>query len=259
MDPKRVDLVIHYALAVAGEAEELRDRELGPIHLIKIIYLADLAYARAEKTSFTATKWKFHKFGPWSVEAFQRLRPAIQALPFQVVERRFPTSSTDEGVRWRLGEGCLAEELEGKLPWAVAREVRSVVRQYGNDTAGLLHFVYRTPPMLSAAPGETLDLLGAETREPETSAGEWTGAPLPEISKTRVKKLQALVKERQEERRRRVKLVPPEPSPRYDEVFTSGRDWLDGLAGEPVGAEKGKIHFSDEVWKSPGRRDPELS
>lgn len=257
MDPKKIDLVIQYALAVAGEAEDFRERELGPIHLIKFLYLADLAYAKAERTSFTGVRWRFHKFGPWAVEAFQRIEPAVQSI--HAVERRFSNANNDEGIRWRAKDPSLVQELESRLPWPIAREVKRAVRQYGNDTTGLLHFVYKTPPMLKAAPGEFLDLLATEARETEAPVAESVSRSLPELSKTKVKKLQAFVKERREEKRRTGKLITPDPAPRYDEVFASGRDWLEGLAGEPVRAEKGQLHFSDEVWKSPGRRDPEIS
>jgi hypothetical protein len=255
MDSRRVDLVIQYALAVAAEAEEFRDRELGPIHLLKFVYLADLSYARAERQPFTGAGWRFHKFGPWSVDVYQRLQPAVHSIGAS--ERRFAAAGNEEGVRWRVKGAGLAGELEPKLPWSVAREVKHAVRQYGSDTTGLLHFVYRTPPMLRAAPGEALNLLVEEPME-QAGAASTTEAQLPEISKTKVKKLQALVKDRLAERRRAKALVAPDPSPRYDEVFTKGQDWLDGLAGDPVIAEKGQVHFSDEVWKSPGRRDPEI-
>ncbi|HTG35215.1 MAG TPA: hypothetical protein VLB76_20035 [Thermoanaerobaculia bacterium] len=256
MDSKKVDLVIQYALAVAGEAEDFRDRELGPIHLLKFVYLADLAYARAERESFTGASWKFHKFGPWAVDVYQRIQPAIHFIGAS--ERRFSATANEEGVRWRVKDACLSRDLEPKLPWSVAREVKHAVHQYGSDTTGLLHFVYRTPPMLRAAPGEALNLLVEEAVESEAMQVTTAETKLPEMSKTKVKKLQALVKGRLEERRRLKTLVTPEPAPRYDEVFTMGQDWLDGLAGDPVTAEKGQVHFSDEVWKSPGRRDPEI-
>lgn len=257
MDPKKVDLVIQYALAVAGESEDFRERELGPIHLLKLLYLADLAFAQAERSSFTEIEWRFHKFGPWAVEAFQRIRPAVQSI--DALERRFSSATTDEGVRWRVKNPGLAGEIEGKLPGPVAREVKRAVRQYGNDTAGLLHFVYRTHPMLTAAPGEILNLMPTELPETEFTVAEVPSTPLPEVSRTKVKKLQALVKDRLEERRRAGRLVPADPAPRHDELFKQGRDWLDGLAGEPVRAEKGQVRFSEEVWKSPGRRDPGIS
>ena len=43
--PSRVDLLLQYALLVAGEQDEFLDRQLGPIHLIKYVYLADLFHA----------------------------------------------------------------------------------------------------------------------------------------------------------------------------------------------------------------------
>jgi hypothetical protein len=45
LNPARIEAVLGYALAVAAQADHPRDRELGPIHLLKYLYLADLAHA----------------------------------------------------------------------------------------------------------------------------------------------------------------------------------------------------------------------
>lgn len=255
MDSQRVDLVIQYALAVAGEAEDYKDRELGPIHLLKYVYLADLANAKSEGKSFTEASWRFHHFGPWSAEVHNRIRPAIQAV--QGIERRFASQYREEDAfRWRLPGSQLAEKLEARLPWHVARAVRHAVQKHHNDTTSLLHDVYQTVPMLKAAPGELLDLGHSPTETASEEGAELV--PLPTLSKTKVKKLQALVQERLKEKRQSRALVAPEPAPRYDEVFARGQEWLDHQAGEPVTAQRGKIRFSDDVWKSPGRRDPEI-
>ena len=42
MDVEKVDLLLKYILAAAGQ-EDCGDREVGPIHLKKNVYLADLA------------------------------------------------------------------------------------------------------------------------------------------------------------------------------------------------------------------------
>jgi hypothetical protein len=42
MDINKVDLLLKYILAAAGR-EDYGNREVGPIHLIKYVYLADLA------------------------------------------------------------------------------------------------------------------------------------------------------------------------------------------------------------------------
>jgi hypothetical protein len=50
----------------------------------------------------------------------------------------------------------------------------------------------------------------------------------PSPSKSKVEQLRALVQERLA--RRAERLVPPNPPPRYDEVFARGQQWLDQLA-----------------------------
>jgi len=256
MDTRKTDLLIQYALAVAGEADDYRDRELGPIHLLKYVYLGDLASAQAGSGPLTGASWRFYKFGPWAPEVLDRIEPAVKAIGAQ--ERRFQSKYREEdAVRWQTKQRSLVDQLEPDLPWQVARTVKSAVRKHGSDTAALLDEVYKTSPMLRAAPGEFLRL-EAETCQ---SQDEETGsnlASLPVLSKMRVKKLQGLVKQRLEQKRRERALAAPCPEPRYDDVFARGQEWLDELAGEPVKSERGRVHFSDAVWKSPGRRDPEI-
>lgn len=255
MDTKRVDLLLQYALAVAGEAEEYRERELGPIHLLKYVYLADLAHTQSEGGSYTGAPWRFHKFGPWALEVYERISPAAQAI--HGIERRFSSRFKEQdAVRWRVQNANVAEELERKLPWPAARAVRQAVHEYHNDTTALLHHVYRTAPMLKAAPGEILEL--APTTEGHSEEMIPESSPLPSLSKSKVKQLQALVKSRVLESRPNENLVVPDPAPRYDEVFAKGQEWLDHQAGAPVQPERGQIRFSNKVWKSTGRRDPEI-
>lgn len=47
MDIKKVDLQLKYILVAAGQ-EDLGHREVGPIHLIKYVYFADLAFAEKQ-------------------------------------------------------------------------------------------------------------------------------------------------------------------------------------------------------------------
>jgi hypothetical protein len=49
-----------------------------------------------------------------------------------------------------------------------------------------------------------------------------------------------------------------DPSPRYDEVFREGVDWLDRLAGEDVPSVSGELAIADDVWKSDARREPDV-
>ena len=76
----RLDILLQYIIAVAGQNDPY-DRELGMIHLIKYAYLADLTYASQHNgETFTGLPWKFHHFGPWSVECFHRIEPALTSI-----------------------------------------------------------------------------------------------------------------------------------------------------------------------------------
>lgn len=253
MNPARVEGVFGYALAVAAQADHPRDRELGPIHLLKYLYLADLAYAEAHAgETFSGVDWRFHKFGPWAVEAFQEIEPAMAHLGAAC--RQFAGKYRDDSVRWRLP----AEQLEVRergLPIEVERSVAAAVRAFGSDTSALLHHVYRTPPMLHAGPGERLDLRPEpELLEPREPRAE---KPLPDIklSKTRVKKLREEVQRRLARKRQARDTFVPQPPPLYDEVFAEGSAWLDGPAPE---SRKGTLSFSDDVWTSRARGDKDL-
>jgi len=52
--------------------------------------------------------------------------------------------------------------------------------------------------------------------------------PVP--SKAKTEELRLRIQERSRELREKPKRVPPNPPPRYDEVFFRGTQWLDKLA-----------------------------
>ena len=60
MDQTRVAALLEFALATAAR-EDLGERELGEIHLLKMVYLADLAYAKTHQgQTLTKVPWVFH-------------------------------------------------------------------------------------------------------------------------------------------------------------------------------------------------------
>ncbi|HEX2224370.1 MAG TPA: hypothetical protein VHN15_09205 [Thermoanaerobaculia bacterium] len=256
MNPSRADLLIQYALAAAAQ-EDAGRRELGPIHLIKYVYLGDLAYAEEHAgETFTGAPWKFHHFGPWAVEVFQRIEPAVSAV--HASERVFNSRHGEDAKRWSLRDGGRLEELEKKIPWPAARAIRRAVHEHGSDTKNLLHHVYRTVPMLKASPGE---LLSFRAPQPEAAGGP-PSAPAeapPHLSKTTAKKLKARIAERLAQKREAREKTAPMPAPRYDEVFFAGREWLDSLTElEPIEGVQGELQFSEEIWKSDARGTGEL-
>lgn len=260
MDMKKVDLLIRFALAAAGR-EDPGQRELGPIHLVKYVYLADLAYAEKHVgETFTGIPWRFHHFGPWAVEVYNRLGPATHDAG--ACERMFPSRYGEEDVvRWTLENDELYEELDALLPSEVARAIRTNVHKFGGDTNSLLHHVYKTAPMLRASPGEVLDfrLSGVAVAEPIPAYPAAPQAtPISAKEKKRRKEALASLRAKIQERLGASKtrdLVAP-PAPRYDEEFLKGLRWLDSLAGDPVEPCKGELEFSEAIWKSSFRSDP---
>lgn len=252
MNTSRIEAVLGYALAVAAQADEWRDRELGPIHLLKYLYLADLAFAESHGgASFTGIDWRFHKFGPWSVAAYQQLEPALAQVGAD--RKTFSSKYQEDNVRWRLKPDQL-ECRDAGLPLEVVRVLNNAVGAYGSDTSALLHHVYRTPPMLRAAPGEPLSLASEEDIA-DVSAGESSELPEVALSKTRLKKMRSEMERRLANKRQSRRAVPPDPAPRYDEVFAAGVAWLDGPEAEP---RSGTLTFSDDAWPSRARGDAEL-
>jgi hypothetical protein len=253
MKPARVEAVFGYALAVAAQADHPRDRELGPIHLLKYLYLADVAYAEAHGgESFSGVDWRFHKFGPWAVEAFQQIESAMAHLG--AGRRDFRSAFREDAVRWHLPSAEPEHRADG-LPLEVERSVARAVRAFGSDTSALLHHVYRTPPMLRARPGARLELRSdLERVEADEPTPEAPRAEVP-LSKTRLKRMREEVQRRLAKKREARRTLVPEPPPRYDEVFAEGVAWLDGPQPEP---RRGTLSFSDEVWTSRARGDTEL-
>ena len=257
-DLAKVDSVLQYALLVAGEQDDHFDRQLGPIHLLKYVYLADLAYAEKHLgLTYTGIPWKFYKFGPWSQMVHDRIEPALHAIG---AERKSFQSSYEERkdwVRWSMRDAALLREKGRELPPAVTAHLRANVREFGKDTARLLHYVYGTAPMRTAAPNEDLDFAVAE------DASEDDADP-PSL---RMDKLSNKARKRLRQRllalRQKRKSIKTEASsanePPYDEVYYDGLAWLDSLAGQAFSERRIVVEFSDEVWKSNSRKGEDVS
>jgi hypothetical protein len=264
MNTEKTDLLLRYTLAVAGQNDEYRDTQLGPIHLIKYAYIADLAYAQThDGQSFTGVEWRFHKFGPWSSEIYERLESALSVVGITRTETSHPKYE-DDFIRWSLVDDELALQLADRLPLSVSLAVQKAVRSFGSDTASLLNHAYLTKPMLCAAPGEYLDLKPAPKKHQDwaepASADE--KKPLSKKDKDERRRklddLRSLVRERIQERRKEPEMIEPDPPPRYDDVFRKGIAALDQEAGTPLEEQEEKAIFLEDVWKSRARYDPEL-
>jgi hypothetical protein len=264
-NPDRIDAVLQFILVAAGQEDERRDRELGPIHLLKYGYLADMAYAqRHEGETFTGAPWRFHHFGPWAPQVLERIEPALAAIG--ATKRTFSSPRYDDFVRYAQTDERLLDKLQTRLPGEVLSAIRSSVHEFGSDTESLLRHVYQTLPMVHAAPGELLafpsaaptDLTLREQRRSAEAVGE------PQLS-WKVRRARAenvshrrkIILERLE--RRAVALATAEqPTPRYDSVYFEGLAWLDNLAGAGIKPLEGEMAFADDIWKSRTRADPDV-
>lgn len=260
-DPGKIDLLLQYILSVAGQ-EDYEDRELGMIHLIKYAYLADLAYSEHHNgETFTGAPWRFHHYGPWAEVVYSRIEPALSAVHAR--KRAFHSTKYDKDLsRWSIDDDELHDALERRIDLGVAGAVQKYVHKFGTDTTALLHHVYKTPPMLRAAPDEYLDFSIMDRGR----VGQYfdTGALPAETLTVRQKKKRKekfvqlkkglnhrLDKELKKSKRR------PKP-PRYDEVYAEGVRHLDELAGSPLESLECTALFTDEVWKSKARFDPDV-
>lgn len=266
MQPDRIDAVIQYALAVARCAhdEDWMLRDLGPIHLIKYVYLADLAHAARHGSSFTGAPWTFHHFGPWAAPVLDRIHPAAAAIGAE--EKRIAGKYRDDFSRWYIprlddAEG-VCKRIGRGLPVEVDLGLRRAVKDFGNATAALLHFVYGTAPMVRAAPGDELDFSIAKVeRTPGTAEPSDAGALRAKAIKKR-KELLADARQRFQERAQarlqaRGTSVALQPEPRYDQVFEEGTRLLDELAGASLDGVAGTLEFGEGVWASAVRRGGE--
>jgi len=260
VDPARVDALLQFILAVAACEDEPRDRELGPIHLLKYAFLADLAHAeRYAGQTYTGVPWRFHHFGPWSAEVFERIEPALLAIGAEA--KHISSRYADDFTRYRLGRSD-AERVrtasEGVLPLTTQSRVAFAVHEFGSDTASLLRAVYLSQPMVNAAPEEILDFAAAvrETSPQRGPAEQGSSSRTRRERRRRVEEIRAEVQKRLAVRAAVGAAL--EPAPRYDEVFAEGVEWLDRLAGDTVPSITGDLTIADDIWKSRTRRDPDV-
>ena len=266
MNKSRIHKLLQYALAEASQNENWDQRELGPIHLIKYVYLADLAYAEVHGgETYTGIPWRFHKFGPRCEDVFLEIDTALAAIGAE--KKQISGQYQDDYFRWRNTDLELADRLQSDLDFLPALSIKDAVRTFGSDTAGLLDYVYRTEPMLRAAPGEELDFSSFQKlhRDPEEDELDISRPFSQGQQKRRNKKIAELkeeLKKRFQKKQERIKHQErdsTQPPSRYDEVYHEGVAWLDSLACEEIPESSFTASIHPDLWKSRARHDPDLS
>lgn len=261
-DLAKVDLVLQYALLISGEQDDNFDRQLGPIHLLKYVYLADLAYAQKHSgLTYTGIRWQFYKFGPWSQAVHDRIEPALHAIGAEKKSFQSTYEERKNWVRWSVRNAAMLREKGRELPANITIQLRTNVREFGKDTARLLHYVYSTVPMRTAAPHEDLNFaVAVDAPEDDFGAPSLRMHKLSNKARKRLRqRLLALRQKRGRENPDKEPLARSAVEPLHDAVYDDGLAWLNSLAGQELSERKIVVEFSDEVWKSDSRKGEDVS
>lgn len=234
--------MIQHALVAASELE-FPYNSLTTTALIKLVYIADLVHAERHGMSFTGARWLFLHFGPWAAMVDARLEPATRAIGGEI--RTF-----DGGIAFGAGRGTEARP-PGEVPVVVRIAVRSAVVKFQGETSRLLHFVYRTGPMLRAAPEEELTFaLVPDLHDRGKAPGS-----LSSKQKKELREQAALLRAGANGRAHEERAVRVPVSSQYDDVYVHGVDWLESMASAFPEFE-GTAVVDDSMWRSPARGEP---
>jgi hypothetical protein len=257
MNTNRVIDLIRYILEEASQNEEWSFRELGPIHLIKYVYLADLYYAsQNDGKTFTDISWQFYHLGPWSRELYKELPDAVNIIGAHT--RTFESRYTKDGVRYSLSDDYCDDSF-CSIPLAISSLLRRDIKTYGSATNDLLHYVYTTPPMTNAVPGDYLNFDQIIFIRNESVVIENVDNLTDREKKKRKQRVldirEKIARKREENKRKRVRPVPP----RYDEVFFNGiMEMNQDIELQEIENHKGLLQVNENAWTGNWRRSHEL-
>lgn len=264
MNTQRVNAILAQVLLSAEDIDPYTIPGMGPIHFIKYIYLTDLFHAEHNQGgSFTDTTWRFHHYGPWDVTLYDHLENGLYALG--ATKNTIPPQyGVDDCIRWIIGDRektveCASQELCAEY----AHYIDSQVKIFGNSTPKLLDYVYKTPPMLKAAPDELLSFeptgffIKKHSHITENTSNKRTD---DEERKYQIwlADAQKFLAEKADEIRRNRQPPRPIPPPRYDKVFFDGMMAMDEpeIPMLPIGQYT--VTIDDSIWKSKARNDCEI-
>lgn len=261
MNPDRVAQVIQFALAKAGR-ENFGFGDLGVIHLLKLLYLADYAFAQGHGgETFTGIPWVFHHFGPWNKEAWSHTTAVLEAPG---IEPRVHLAGAFEKRTFRFKDKREGDEifynLDRLLPHEVSRAVGAAVHEYGSDTKRLLHYVYKTPPMRAAIPGASIDFAEFAISDPPRISPPQLDTPsASNTQKRKEEEARARLRESIAEKAASRQNARVNPYPPLNEREIEALNEITRLLSEDEDQAPTDLHgelvFSPEFWQSDFRRE----
>jgi len=151
--------LIQYIVWFATEKE----MKLTTVRLVKFLYLADLYWARENKgETLTGWLWRFVHYGPFCGEALNAIEEAHQSELIEKSAYKSKFGDEDYNLYWCDKEPAFVQ----KLPSYLTSLLSEAISKWGDDTYGLLDYVYfETEPMVDAKKGDLLDFLKAKRIE----------------------------------------------------------------------------------------------
>jgi hypothetical protein len=174
-----------------------QDAGLTSIQLVKYLYLADVFHARRfGGDTLTGWPWAFVHFGPFCAEALQTLERVSSAG--LVYAQRYPSKySEDEEFTVFRGAGAEPSNIDSLLSLGEMSDLKRSIRNWINDTAGLLDYVYfETEPMAGIQPRDILDFNRVRAPSAKIESKKPEPASFPERKRRKAKDAIARLKSR---------------------------------------------------------------
>lgn len=218
-----LDKVTTLTQALLNLAKDQGFRGLTITTLTKLIYLADVYYARKNSgETFSGTDWKFHHFGPYSYQLSEAIEQKIKGVQIEAGETR------DEGHEFKLIKladfGKTATMQDTKLGIGITSSLEYNLKKFNRNLNGLLEYVYfHTEPMKGASPGDKLDfttceIINFKDFKAITSKGQ---------DPNKIKKGKALLAALKAKKEAKKSILGQYTPPKYDDLYNQSHELFD--------------------------------
>jgi hypothetical protein len=206
-----------------------RRTKLTTVRLVKFLYLADLNWAKENNGEIlTGWPWRFVHYGPFCSESLDTIEKAYHSGFIEKGAYQSKFADEDYNLYWCSEEPDISE----KIPLFLRSQLNEAISKWGDDTYGLLDYVYfETEPMLDAKKGDLLDFSKARKFEkPIEIKMRKLNPELVAKGKEILERLKTKYKQELANRAR-------DSQPIYDEVYYKATQLLDeeDLVGELSG------------------------
>jgi len=208
--------LIQYIVCCATD----KGMKLSPIRLVKFLYLTDLYWARENNgKTLTGWPWMFVHYGPFCSESLAYIEKVHHDRLIEKDSYESKFTDDDYFVYWCKEDRT---DIERNLPIYLTSPLHEAISKWGDDTFGLLDYVYfETEPMLEAKKGDPLDF--SKAKKPEKPKQ----IEMIKLSPKQVAKGKEIIERLKTEYKKGLESQARAPEPIYDEVYQKGTELLD--------------------------------